>query len=70
MNADDEKFLRISKEIIIKFIEMGRVAPGDFEDQFKNVFWTLKRTVVDSQAHRLDVQGLEAEEDSEDSEDL
>ncbi|GLI35990.1 hypothetical protein [Desulforhabdus amnigena] len=56
MQPDDEKILRISKEIIIKFIELGRVSPGNFEENFKSVFWTLKRTVVDAQLPRLDTE--------------
>ncbi|MGV8073913.1 MAG: hypothetical protein AB2L11_05085 [Syntrophobacteraceae bacterium] len=48
MQADDEKILRLTKEIVIKFIEVGRVSPIDFEQQFKKVFWTLKSTIVDA----------------------
>lgn len=49
MNPNDEKILRITKEIIIKFIELGRVSPSNFEEQFKSIFWTLKNTVVNAQ---------------------
>jgi hypothetical protein len=49
MQPDDELILRISKEIIIKFIELGRVSPTNFDENFKSVFWTLKNTVVDAQ---------------------
>ena len=49
MQPDDELILRVSKEIIIKFIELGRVSPTNFEENFKSVFWTLKNTVVDAQ---------------------
>jgi hypothetical protein len=53
MNSDDEKILRLSKEIILKFIELGRVSPTNFEDNFKNIFWALKKTVVEAQAPDL-----------------
>ncbi|MBP8644803.1 MAG: hypothetical protein KBH99_01615 [Syntrophobacteraceae bacterium] len=50
MNPDDEKILRISKEIIVKFIELGRVSPGNFDNLFRSVFWTVKDTLVNAQA--------------------
>lgn len=50
MNADDEKILRLTKEIIVKFIELGRVSPSNFDQQFRNVFWTIKNTMVNAQA--------------------
>ena len=65
MQPDDEKFLRLSKEIIIKFIELGRVSPGNFEENFKSVFWTLKRTVVDAQVPRIDTNALKTDESDE-----
>lgn len=53
MNLDDEKILRMSKEIVIKFIELGRVSPSNFDQQFRSVFWTLKDTVVGAQVPDL-----------------
>lgn len=53
MNSDDEKILRLAKEIILKFIELGRVSPTNFEDNFKNIFWALKRTLGEAQAPDL-----------------
>jgi hypothetical protein len=66
MQADDEKILRLSKEIIVKFIELGRVSPGNFDENFKRVFWTLKKTVVDAQFPSelsLEIQEKESPED-------
>jgi len=48
MQSDDETILRLTKEIIVKFIELGRVSPTNFEENFKSIFWTLKNTVVDA----------------------
>ena len=45
----------MSKEIIVKFIEMGRVSPSNFDDNFRSVFWTLKDTLVSAQIPRLDI---------------
>jgi len=48
VNPDDEKVLKMTKEIIVKFIELGRVSPSNFEEHFNGVFWTIKNTVVDA----------------------
>ncbi len=65
MHQDDEKILRLAKEIIIKFIELGRISPSNFEDHFRTVFWALKNTVVDAQLSNLET-ALPAPEDTED----
>ena len=55
MHADDEKILKIAKEILVKFIELGRVSPTNFDEHFRSVFWTLKNTVVSSQFSDLEI---------------
>jgi hypothetical protein len=54
MQEDDEKILRLTKEIVIKFIELGRVSPTNFEPHFRSIFWALKRTVIDAQLPNFD----------------
>lgn len=46
MRQDEEIILRYAKEIIIKFIELGRISPGNFGDHFRNIYWNLKDTVI------------------------
>lgn len=41
----DEQILRASKEIIVKFIETGRVSPTAFSEAFKNIYTTIEETV-------------------------
>lgn len=41
----DEVLLKISKEIAIKFIEVGRLTPATFETGFPKIFATIKTTV-------------------------
>ena len=48
MASLNEQILRTSKEIIVKFIEVGRVSPTSFHDVFKTVHQTIKETVMDS----------------------
>ncbi len=45
MTQDEEKILKVVKEIVIKFIEMGRISPTGFPDCFKSVYNTVKETV-------------------------
>jgi len=48
MRSIDEQVLRVTKEIVAKFIEVGRVSPGTFDETFKNVYKSIKEAVVDN----------------------
>ncbi len=50
MASLEEQILRTTKEIIVKFIETGRVYPATFSDTFKNVYQTVKDAVNGSDA--------------------
>ncbi len=41
----DEVLLKVSKEIAIKFIEVGRLTPATFETGFPKIFDTIKTTL-------------------------
>lgn len=58
MSSIDELILKSTKEIIVKFIETGRVGPAGFEETFKAVYKTVEQTV----------KGLQQNEDTEQSE--
>lgn len=45
MASMDEQILRAAKEIVVKFIETGRVSPTGFADNFQNVYDTILDTV-------------------------
>lgn len=47
MSSIDEQVLRATKEILVKFIEVGRVYPATFNDAFTNVYRTIHRAVKD-----------------------
>jgi hypothetical protein len=53
MHPDDEIILRMTKEIVVKFIELQRVSPTNFEEHFKRVYWTLKNIVVEGRIQDL-----------------
>ncbi|WP_419658480.1 hypothetical protein Dvar_73190 [Desulfosarcina variabilis str. Montpellier] len=41
----DEQILRASKEIVVKFIETGRLSPTGFPEAFKSIYRTVNDTV-------------------------
>lgn len=44
MASMDEQILRAAKEIVVKFIEAGRVSPAGFQETFKSVYRTVEET--------------------------
>ena len=47
MASMDEQILRATTEIVVKFIEGGRISPAGFTDAFKNIYDTVHDTVKD-----------------------
>ena len=45
MASIEEQILRASKEIIVKFIETGRVSPAGFPEMFKTIYNTVEEAV-------------------------
>ena len=41
----DELILKAAKEIVVKFIEVGRVSPASFNDTFNMVIDTLRQSL-------------------------
>jgi hypothetical protein len=66
VQQDDEIILRYAKEIIIKFIELGRISPSSFGDHFRTIYWGLKNTVVEARLPKLDDKFF-SDDPSEDS---
>ena len=48
MASIDEQILRATKEIVVKFIEGGRISPSGFHDAFKGIYKTVQTTVTGS----------------------
>ena len=46
MKSIDEQILRTTKEIVVKFIEAGRVSPAGFHETFRSVHLTIKETAL------------------------
>lgn len=45
----DEAILKISKEIAVKFIEVGRITPATFGENFKEIYSAIESTVRKNQ---------------------
>jgi hypothetical protein len=51
MKKLDEQVLKVTKEIVAKFIEVGRVSPTTFDEVFKSVYKSTKEAIL---AHALE----------------
>lgn len=40
----DEQILRATKEIVVKFIENGRISPSGFQETFESIYHTVEKT--------------------------
>ncbi len=47
ISPKDELILKAAKEIVVKFIEVGRVSPASFSDTFNLVIDTLRQSLKD-----------------------
>jgi hypothetical protein len=46
----EDQILRTSKEIVVKFIEIGRISPASFPETFKSIYTTVKEIVDDTKS--------------------
>lgn len=45
MSSIDEQILKTAKEVVVKFIECGRLSPTGFAEAFQSVYRTVDETV-------------------------
>lgn len=45
MASLEEQILRAAKEVVVKFIEAGRVSPAGFPETFQTIYETIDQTV-------------------------
>ncbi len=41
----DEAIFKVTKEIVVKFIEVGRLTPANFEEAYEKIYATVRRSV-------------------------
>ena len=55
----DEQILRATKEIVVKFIENGRISPSGFHETFESIYHTVDKT---SKASQVEVKKKDKKE--------
>ena len=43
--VSDETILKVAKEVVVKFIEVGRLSPTNFNDTFQEVYRAVRDAV-------------------------
>ena len=61
MGNIDEQILRATKEIVVKFIEAGRISPSGFHETFKDIYHTVEKTTKESIKHSRQEVGVDPE---------
>ncbi len=63
----DEQILRATKEIVVKFIENGRISPTGFHETFESIYRTVDKTAKASlKAHKVEEKIEKAEKSKKD----
>ena len=47
MRQEDELALKVTKEIVVKFIEMGRLSINSFDEVFRQIHKTVRDSLSD-----------------------
>ena len=43
--VSDETILKVAKEVVVKFIEVGRLSPANFDETFKGIYQAVRDSV-------------------------
>ena len=50
MKDIDEQILKVSKEIVVKFIEVGRISPTNFSEIYKSIYKSIREAVLEPES--------------------
>ncbi|WFS62995.1 hypothetical protein LF599_02190 [Pseudodesulfovibrio thermohalotolerans] len=64
MDKYDKQALQVAKEVVIKFIEVGRISPSNFGQNFDVIYKDIMRTITGVTAGD-DSYGSETSEEGE-----
>jgi len=53
MKKEDELSIKVTKEIVVKFIEVGRLTVNSFEEVWNNIHKTVRSSLKEDDAKRL-----------------
>lgn len=45
MDKTKQQALQVAKEIVVKFIELGRISPNNFDEFFSSTYFKVLRTI-------------------------
>ena len=43
--VSDDTIVKVAKEVVVKFIEVGRLSPANFDETFKSIYQTVHDVV-------------------------
>ena len=43
--VSDDAILKVAKEVVIKFIEVGRLSPANFDESFRSIYKSVRDAV-------------------------
>ena len=43
--VSDGTILKVAKEVVVKFIEVGRLSPSNFDETFNDIYSAVRRAV-------------------------
>lgn len=55
MNKTKQMALQVAKEIVVKFIEIGRISPNNFDQFFSSIYREVLKTISEEE-HPSDLQ--------------
>jgi len=53
MNKTKQMALQVAKEIVVKFIEIGRISPNNFDQFFSSIYHEVLSTISDEEEQAL-----------------
>ena len=43
--VSEDTILKVAKEVVVKFIEVGRLSPANFDETFRNIYQSIRDSV-------------------------
>ena len=43
--VSDDTILKVAKEVVVKFIEVGRLSPANFDETFRDIYQSVRDSV-------------------------
>jgi hypothetical protein len=53
MNKTKQMALQVAKEIVVKFIEIGRISPNNFDQFFSSIYYEVLSTISEEEEQAL-----------------